>query len=99
MFKISTSRIFVLDMVEGSSMGDFILFKFLSLISSPSLPPVPSPLGCFGGFLTVSRVLIPGSTRYWGKLYLGSYECPSPFSLLLLKFFVSFSVTVLVRAV
>lgn len=75
-------------------MGDFILVKFLSLIS-PSLLPVLSPVGCFGGSLTVSRVLIPGSTSYWGKLFLGS----SPSSLLLLKFFVSFSVTVLVRAV
>ena len=33
-------------------MGDFIVFKFVSLTSSAPLPPVPSPAGSSGGCLT-----------------------------------------------
>lgn len=92
-FKISTFRISLLDILVGQRVqyGDFILFKFISLISSASLPPVPSPVGCLTGIQGSDS----GPHSLLGEVFLGSCECAIPLFLLLL----SFSATVLVRAV
>lgn len=50
-------------------MGDFILFKFISLISSPSLPPVPCPVGSFGGSLTGIQGSDSGPRMLLGEIF------------------------------
>lgn len=70
---------------HGSNMGNFILFKFVSRISSPSLPPVPSPVGCFGGSLMVSTVPILDRILHWGETFPRIVTVYHPPSLLLLK--------------
>lgn len=50
-------------------MGDFIPFKFISLISSASLPPVPSPVGSSGGCLTGIQGSDSGPHSLLGEIF------------------------------